>query len=304
MTGVRKHYYCRQFVRLLNGSRNAEPFSRKLSASLSRQTLPAEHDLVRHLPRVLRITRSFSEPQRNAVQRCLRIMAEGMGHFQLRADKKGLDSVEELDRYCYYVAGVVGEMLSQLFCLHSAAVSKNHDALMALSISFGQGLQMTNILKDLWEDYRLGACWLPREIFAQEGFDLTDLTTGRNRQAFERGIRRLIAIAHGHLKNALAYTLLVPKHETGIRKFCLWAIGMALLTLRKIDSHLDYTDGSKVKISRLSVKATVLFTGLAVKHDALLKALFLISVWRLPLTFPVTRWHGIDAADRHSPRAV
>ena len=114
-------------------------------------------------------------------------MANGMGQFQLRAEKQGLQSLDELDQYCYYVAGVVGQMLTRLFCLHSAAVAKNHDALMALAISFGQGLQMTNILKDVWEDYQLGACWLPRQLFAEEGFDLRDLSTGRNRQGFERG---------------------------------------------------------------------------------------------------------------------
>ena len=160
-------------------------------------------------------------------------------------------------------------MLTRLFCLHSPEIAKNHDALMALAVSFGQGLQMTNILKDVWEDYRHGACWLPRKIFADEGFDLRDLTTARNRQGFERGVHRLVGIAHRHLRNALAYTLLIPKQETGIRNFCLWAIGLAVLTLRKINNHLDYTDGSQVKISRLSVKGTILATQLtATKRDS------------------------------------
>jgi farnesyl-diphosphate farnesyltransferase len=304
MTGVRKNYFCRQFLRALDGARNAERFSRQLCASLSSQTLPAEHELIRNVPRVLRITRSFSEPQREALQGCVRTMAEGMGKFQLRAQKNGVQSLEELDQYCYYVAGVVGQMLTRLFCLHSTAIAKNYDALMALAVSFGQGLQMTNILKDVWEDYRLGACWLPRQLFAGEGFDLGDLRTGQNRQGFEHGIRRLIGIAHGHLRNALSYSLLIPKHETGIRNFCLWAIGLAVLTLRKINSHLHYTDGNQVKISRLSVKGTLLFTGLSVKQDALLKYLFHVSAWRLPLVFPVAGWSPVVASAGNSNSAV
>ena len=102
-------------------------------------------------------------------------MAKGMGQFQLRGEKHGLQSLEDLDQYCYYVAGVVGQMLTRLFCLHSPEVAKHHDALMALAVSFGQGLQMTNILKDVWEDYQHGACWLPRKVFADEGFDLSEL---------------------------------------------------------------------------------------------------------------------------------
>lgn len=285
LTGARKNYFCQQFLRTLNVPRNAETFSRQLCASLSSQTPPAEHELIRNVPRVLRITRSFSEPQRKELQRCVSAMAKGMGQFQLRGEMRGLQSLEDLDQYCYYVAGVVGQMLTNLFCLHSPEIAQNRKALMALAVSFGQGLQMTNILKDVWEDYQRGACWLPRKIFAEEGFDLNDLTTGRNRQGFDRGVRRLIGITHGHLKNALSYSLLIPKEETGIRNFCLWAIGLALLTLRKINKHLYYTDGSQVKISRSSVKGTILATRLAVQNDRLLKLLFSIAARGLPSAF-------------------
>src|SRR5919198_165901 len=167
-------------------------------------------------------------------------MANGMAQFQLRNEKHGLQRLEDLDQYCYYVAGVVGQMLTELFSLHSPEIAKNHDAMMQFAVSFGQGLQMTNILKDVWEDYRMGFCWLPREIFAKEGFDLRDLSMSRDREGFQRGIQRLIGIAHGHLRNALTYTLLIPRNEIGIRNFCLWAIGFALLTLRKINRCLHY----------------------------------------------------------------
>jgi farnesyl-diphosphate farnesyltransferase len=181
-------------------------------------------------------------------------------------------------------------MLTRLFCLHSAEIAKNHEPLMGLAISFGQGLQMTNILKDVWEDYQIGACWLPREIFAEEGFDLRDLAKARNRRGFQRGIQRLVGIAHGHLKNALAYTMLIPRHEVGIRNFCLWAIGLAVLTLRKINSHRYYTDGNQVKISRKSVKGTVVVCRLAVRHDQVLKLLFDFAALRLPLVRLSTNW--------------
>jgi farnesyl-diphosphate farnesyltransferase len=285
LTGARKNYFCEQFLRTLNVPRNAETFSRQLCASLSSQTPPAEHELIRNVPRVLRITRSFSEPQREALQRCVSTMAKGMGQFQLLGEKQGLQSLEDLDQYCYYVAGVVGQMLTNLFCLHSPEIAQNRKALMALAVSFGQGLQMTNILKDVWEDYQRGACWLPRKIFAEEGFDLKDLATGRNRQGFERGVRRLIGITHGHLKNALSYSLLIPKEETGIRNFCLWTIGLAVLTLRKMNKHLYYTDGSQVKITRSSVKGTILATRLAGQNDRLLKLLFSITALGLPSAF-------------------
>jgi farnesyl-diphosphate farnesyltransferase len=195
-------------------------------------------------------------------------------------------------------------MLTSLFCLHSPDIAKNHDALMGLAISFGQGLQMTNILKDVWEDHQIGSCWLPREIFAEEGFDLRHLARAQNRQEFQRGIQRLVGIAHGHLRNALAYTMLIPSHEVGIRNFCLWAIGLAVLTLRKINSHLYYTDGSQVKISRLSVKGTVLFSRLMVRNDGLLKLLFYFAALRLPLTHISTSWSPAETIELRIDRAL
>jgi farnesyl-diphosphate farnesyltransferase len=76
----------------------------------------------------------------------------------------------------------------------------------------------------------------------------------------------------------------------GIRNFCLWAIGLAVLTLRKINSHLYYTDGNQVKISRKSVKGTVVVCRLAVRHDQVLKLLFDFAALRLPLVRLSTKW--------------
>jgi farnesyl-diphosphate farnesyltransferase len=293
LSGARKSYFCEQFLETLNVAKSAELFSQQLAAALSSQTSLAEHDLIRNVPRVIRITRSFAEPQREALHRCVRTMAKGMGQFQLRGEKHGLRTLEDLDQYCYYVAGVVGQMLTRLFCLHSPEIAKRHDALMELAVSFGQGLQMTNILKDVWEDYQRGACWLPRRIFAEEGFDLSALTTARDRQGFERGVRRLIGIAHAHLGNAVSYSLLIPRQETGIRNFCLWAIGFAVSTLRKINKHIHYSDGNQVKISRASVKRTILTTRLTVQNDGFLKLLFYISTWGLPLALSSINWSPV-----------
>lgn len=56
-----------------------------------------------------------------------------------------------------YCRRVAGEMPTELFCLHSPAAAEHRVRLMRLAVSFGQGLQMTNILKDLWQDHGRGA---------------------------------------------------------------------------------------------------------------------------------------------------
>lgn len=263
-----------RFVEVVAGGLSSQVFADELGPKLSPASTPAEHELVRNMPRVLRITHSFRETQRRALERCVRIMSRGMAEYQQNASLDGLKDQSELDRYCYYVAGVVGEMLTDLFCDYSPSIAARRDELMSLAVSFGQGLQMTNILKDVWEDQGREACWLPREVFERHQFDMPALSKTGPGPGFSEGMQELIAVARAHLANALEYTLLLPAGEAGIRRFCLWALGMAVLTLRKLNEHLDFREGQTVKISRRSVKATVLVTSAAAKYDRILRALF------------------------------
>lgn len=278
-----KRTFSDQFVRVVNGDEPAERFAAALSPLLSESTLVMERELIHETPRVLGITHGFTPTQRDALATCVRVMGEGMVRFQEKKHARGLDDLAAMDRYCYHVAGVVGEMLTRLFCEHSPAIAQQRDPLMPLAVSFGQGLQMTNILKDIWADLARGACWLPRSVFAQAGFDLKDLAASTYNAAFERGLMFLVAIAHGHLRNAVRYTLLIPREETGIRNFCLWAIGMAILTLRKIRRHPDFETGEEVKISRRSVRATVVASRLAAGNDRAIRMLFGLAASGLPL---------------------
>jgi farnesyl-diphosphate farnesyltransferase len=278
-----KREFSARFVRAVLGEEPAEHFAAALFPLLSDTTLAAERELIRETPRVLAITHGFNPAQRDALATCVRVMGEGMVRFQENRNARGLDDLAAMDRYCYHVAGVVGEMLTRLFCEHSPAIAQHRDRLMPLSVSFGQGLQMTNILKDIWADLERGACWLPRTVFGQAGFDLKDLAPNQYNAAFGRGLTTLVAIAHGHLRTAVRYTLLIPSDETGIRNFCLWAIGMAVLTLRKIHRHPDFAGGDEVKISRRSVRAIVIASRLAAGHDRAIRMLFAAASAGIPM---------------------
>lgn len=290
LTSEQTRELAEMFTEVVHGNVKAEAFSGTLSPLLSPHTIPAEHDLIKNTPAVIRITHSFNPVQRQALERCIRIMGRGMAAYQRTGSLAGLDDLAAMDLYCYHVAGVVGEMLTELFCDYSLEIRRNRAVLMRLAVSFGQGLQMTNILKDIWEDRKRGICWLPRDIFLKEGFDLNSLQPGHSEQSFHTGLGILIGIARAHLQNALTYTCLIPPHETGIRRFCLWAIGMAILTLNKINRRRDFTTGSQVKISRKSVKATVFITSLLAGQDWALKKIFELSSRNLPeMQIPIIR---------------
>jgi farnesyl-diphosphate farnesyltransferase len=277
--------FLRRFAAVVRGTEPPAPLAVELSPRLSGSTLAAERELVNNMERVIRVTATLGS-QRAAIKRCIDLMCEGMPRFRRAGRTRGLEGMSDLDSYCYYVAGVVGEMLTDLFCGYSPAIGAQQAALADLAASFGQGLQMTNILKDFWEDRSRGACWLPREVFARHGTELAQLSPQRHDAGFPAGMRELIAVAHGHLRNALDYTLLIPRAEPGIRRFCLWAIGLAVLTLRKIAAHPQFTSGAEVKVSHRAVFATSVSTSCVVRQDRLLRQLFEYAARGLPVVPP------------------
>lgn len=284
-----------EFISVVAGTGSAERFAESWCDRLLGKTLAAERDLVRNTARVVRLTRSFSARDRAALLRCVQIMSDGMEAFQEGQFTDGLQDLAHLDAYCYHVAGVVGEMLTELFCAHSAATAKRQEKLAPLAVSFGQGLQMTNILKDIWDDKERDVCWLPRGTFKQQGFDLEHLSRATGDKGFEAGLAGLVGVALSHLEDALEYTLLIPKSEDGIRRFCLWAIGMAVLTLRKINRNRGFRSGDQVKIARGSVKATIAVTRFCGWSNILLRAVFRLAARGLPR--PETRPSGLETAN-------
>ena len=251
---------------------------------LSSSTSDRERNLIANTPRVVRVTQRLSLAQRNAILRCVRIMSRGMVEFQRNASADGLRDVAQLDRYCYHVAGVVGETLTALFCDYSDEIDRRRDDLLALSVSFGQGLQMINILKDMWEDRRRGACWLPRDVFRATGFELRSLSSGKADPGFVEGLLELVATTHHHLANGLRFIMIIPAHQTGIRRSCLWPLAIAVLTLRRIYRKPTFRSGREVKISRRQVWAAAILTSALVRSNLALNLLFKLLTFGLPRT--------------------
>ncbi len=280
------------FIGAVTGSSDPQHFARDIAPRFSDATSEAERELMAQLPRVLQVTRSLAQTQQDAIVRCLQIMSHGMHDFQRNAGTHGLATLRDMDCYCYCVAGVVGEMLTELLVDADPALSSQKDHLMRLAISFGQGLQMTNILKDQWEDYQRGACWLPRDVFERHGVRLDKFQQGPASPGHQAALRELIGVAHAHLRDALAYALAVPARQAGYRRFCLWSIGLALLTLDRLNSNLDFSAGQQVKISRRAVGWTIMLTRLSGHFDTGLRGLFALAARRLPLTPLSAEWQA------------
>lgn len=95
---------------------------------------------------------------------CRRVM-QGMAQFAA-ASSDGpvrLDSLADLRRYCYFVAGIVGELLTDVFRARIDSALP-FEALRQRAPYFGEGLQLINMLRDSDGDAREGRQFLPPAV--------------------------------------------------------------------------------------------------------------------------------------------
>ncbi len=280
---VAKAHWQQVFLQVVEGKRPAAEFSEGFAAVMAAEMPAGEHDLIAHTSLVVSLTHSFNAVQQQALARCVQIMGEGMAEFQRSASRQGLADQAAMDRYCYVVAGVVGEMLTSLFLDFVPELQIHQEKLFPLAVSFGQALQMTNILKDLWTDWERGVLWLPRDRLYAHGVAPSDLHPGLCTEGFRAFLEEMLAVAAGHLRRAMDFILLIPEQQTGMRDFCLWALAMAVLTLRRIAENPCFSKAEEVKISRASVFRIVWGSRLLHRSDSLLELAFRVAMKKLPM---------------------
>src|SRR5690606_23700490 len=108
LDNVQKSLFHERFIGVVEGSEPAEAFAADLAPLLSDRVRPAERELIENTAAVIRVTHSFVPEERAALTRCVRVMCAGMPEFARNRSLKGLDDLDEMAAYCYYVAGVVG----------------------------------------------------------------------------------------------------------------------------------------------------------------------------------------------------
>lgn len=225
--------------------------------------LSADIQLVNNTNRVVAAYSILPEKYKSAIRDCITEMSGGMIEVLLRKSniKHRLyfsKSVEDLNKYCYYVAGTVGILLTRLFVESSKVIhSSIQQILKTHSVSFGLGLQITNIIKDCWGDYRRGWCYIPREMMQRNGFEPEGFFLPQNRENAQKTLNALILKAANHLDDALSYSLAIPRRLFRIRIFCLLPLFLAIATLREAKDNPGLLHGKGVKISRQAVQQIV-----------------------------------------------
>jgi farnesyl-diphosphate farnesyltransferase len=154
-------------------------------------------------------------------------------------------TMDELDRYTYYVAGCVGEFWTDMVAGHVPSLGAWNVADMArVGVRFGKGLQLTNILKDVARDLQRGRCYIPENLLQEAGLAPSDLLNKDNRDRIQPILRKLIGVARDHLDQGWMYTLAIPRRELRLRLACMWPILFAGQTLRRVADSIELLDPS------------------------------------------------------------
>jgi farnesyl-diphosphate farnesyltransferase len=184
-----------------------------------------------------------------------------------------LKTRQDLDRYTYYVAGCVGEFWTDMHVAHRPSLRGWDVGLMKQwGIRFGKGLQMTNILRDLAHDLRLGRCYLPIEELTPRGLSPEHLLTPSVIADVRPILHELLALTVDHYRLGWSYTLAIPRHEIRMRLACAWPLLIGLRTLHLVARADNLLDPSvTLKVSRAAVYRMLLASSLLVLSNRALR---------------------------------
>jgi len=240
---------------------------------------PEELALCSQIHRVVAVLDTVPFEMREAVLRWVTEMARGMQIYSHRsADADGIiapATSDDLQRYCYFVAGTVGHMLTELFVLEmdlepDSAVAQQ---LAEHSEAFGTGLQLVNILKDITDDLHRGWSFVPRSLCRAQGLRHRELTDPSRRSAAHRAVVPLFELTRLNLDRALNYALAVPAEHREIRLFCLLPLWLAVKTLGlAYGNDAMFIAGQEVKVSRAQVEDVIARCATGCGDDTTLRA--------------------------------
>ena len=184
-----------------------------------------------------------------------------------------LATAEDLDRYTYLVAGCVGEFWTKIAAAHEPSL-KEWDvvAMSTTGVRFGKALQMTNVLRDVPRDLRMGRCYLPADLLAAAGLTPDDLLDSENEDRARPVFAELVRTALGHFDAAEDYLLAIPRRSVRMRLACLWPLLLGLATLARVVRSGKWLDpDSTIKVSRRWVYRMIIISLPTVVSNSLLR---------------------------------
>ena len=218
--------------------------------------------LTRNADLVFVLYRSLSAATQQHVQRWVGEMIAGMRKFVLLYPKGiRIQSLEEYKEYCYYVAGTVGYLLTDLWHEHAPSIGdRQYRVLREKCRAFAEALQTVNILKDVATDAeKENSIYIPEDLLRRHGSSHALILAPDRVRGTRDALSTLVQLAWQDLESARSYLLLIPRRAVTIRLFCVLPLLFAYATLRDLTrTPQALARREVVKITRREVKSLTL----------------------------------------------
>jgi farnesyl-diphosphate farnesyltransferase len=221
----------------------------------------ADWAVVAEAPRVVATFEELPDDVQAAIVPPVRELVDGMAMFVDRHASEGglrIDSRDELEEYCYYAAGTVGNLITNLLTRGEIAAERRQQ-LYDTAVEFGLLLQLVNISKDVYDDYtEENNVYLPADWLDEAGIDQEDVVDPENREEAAEVVSRTASHAQSFLGDAEGYLQAMPlRHGNTL---AAWGVPflLAVGTLRELTaSPEDALTERGVKVSRQEVFAVM-----------------------------------------------
>lgn len=223
---------------VLAGSNSVTEFSENVSEWIPVDPGEDADDwrVVENAPRIVRTFENLPPEDREAIRDPVVELVGGMATFVDRYAETGglrIETGEELEEYCWYAAGTVGELITNL--VTRGTDPRRTEVLEENARSFALLLQLVNVAKDVTDDYyEENNVYLPASWLREYGVEQDAVCDADNVGAVTRVIERVTDRAAGYLDDALVYLEALPEHRGNT--LAAWAIPylLAVGTIREL----------------------------------------------------------------------
>lgn len=183
--------------------------------------------LLQHYYKVARAFNRLEGKYQEVIADICRKMGEGMAQFAITK----LQTIEDYNLYCYYVAGLVGHGLSGLFSASGIEDKRLKDQL-TISNSMGLMLQKTNIVRDYFEDLSQQRMFWVTEVWKKYSEDFAWFHQNPSHPKSLACLNELVVDALSHVHDCITYLQLLQNKE--VFRFCAIPQVMAIATIAEI----------------------------------------------------------------------
>ena len=204
-----------------------------------------ERRLLEEFPKCHSVFAALREDSRRVISDITFRMATGMAEFVDKDLGQGTLDVKQYNRYCHFVAGLVGEGLSRLFSA-SGLEKPSLATELYLSDQMGLFLQKTNIIRDYLEDYVDGRAFWPQSVWKKYSASgdlgyFANPATAEHETAALNCLDELVTDALELVPDCLSYLSKLRCAE--VFRFCAIPQVMAIATLDKCYHNKDVFSG-------------------------------------------------------------